>query len=81
MSESATLGYDIELDTRGLNCPLPILKTRKALNTMASGQLLHVLATDPGAVVDFAAFTAQTGHALVEEREEAGVYHFVLRKK
>ena len=73
--------YDVELDTSGLNCPLPILKTKKALNTMRSGQLLHVIATDPGSVIDFAAFSAQSGNELVEERAEANVFHFVLRRK
>lgn len=73
--------YDVELDTSGLNCPLPILKTKKTLNTMHSGQLLHVIATDPGSVVDFAAFAAQTGNALVEERQADGTFYFVLRKR
>ena len=73
--------YDVELDTSGLNCPLPILKTKKALNTMRSGQLLHVIATDPGSVVDFAAFAAQSGNDLVEERTEGEAFHFVLRRR
>ena len=55
-----------ELDARGLNCPLPILKTKKALSDMASGEVLRVIATDPGSVRDFAAFAKQTGHNLVD---------------
>jgi tRNA 2-thiouridine synthesizing protein A len=70
-----------EVDARGLNCPLPILRTKKALNDMASGQILKVLATDPGSVKDFEAFARQTGNTLLEQRQEAGVYHFVLRRK
>ena len=73
--------YDVELDTAGLNCPLPILKTKKALNTMQSGQLLHVVATDPGSVIDFAAFAAQSGNTLLEERQDGDRFHFVLRKR
>ena len=72
--------YDLELDTSGLNCPLPILKTKKALATMESGQLLYVIATDPASVLDFAAFSAKTGNALLESREERGRFYFVLRK-
>jgi tRNA 2-thiouridine synthesizing protein A len=71
---------DIELDTRGLNCPLPILKTKKALNTMTSGQTLCILATDTAAPLDFKAFASQTGHRLVEFSEADGVYRFVLQK-
>ena len=56
---------DRELDARGLNCPLPILRTKKALNEMAGGQTLHVVATDPGSVRDFQAFARQTGHASI----------------
>jgi len=81
MNDAYTPIYDVELDTSGLNCPLPILKTKKALNTMLSGQLLHVIATDPASQIDFEAFCAQTGHALIEEREENGKFYFVLRKK
>ena len=69
------------LDTSGLNCPLPILKAKKALNTLQSGQLLQVIATDPAASIDFAAYCAQTGHELVEERREAERTVFVLRKR
>lgn len=72
---------DRELDTRGLNCPLPILRTKKALNELGSGQVLKVLATDPGSVRDFQAFCKQTGHALLRSTEERGEFLFVLQKK
>lgn len=71
---------DQELDVRGLNCPLPILKTKKALNSMQSGQTIRILATDPASVLDFKAFSAQTGHPLLESSESGGVYTFVVKK-
>lgn len=71
---------DHELDVRGLNCPLPILKTKKALNTMTAGQTLHVLATDPGSVLDFKAFAVQSGNQLLENTETDGVFSFLLKK-
>jgi tRNA 2-thiouridine synthesizing protein A len=71
---------DQELDVRGLNCPLPILKTKKALNTMTSGQTLQVMATDPGAPIDFKAFARQTGNSLLEFKEANGEYSFLLQK-
>lgn len=71
---------DLELDVRGLSCPLPILKTKKAINTMASGQTVRVVATDRGSVLDFKAFSAQTGHELLESAEADGVYTFVIKK-
>ncbi|MFT3802741.1 MAG: sulfurtransferase TusA family protein [Burkholderiaceae bacterium] len=64
-----------EVDARGLNCPLPILKAKKALSTLASGQVLKVLATDPGSVRDFNAFARQTGNALVRVDESAQTIH------
>ena len=70
-----------EIDTRGLNCPLPILKAKKALADMGSGEVLKVIATDPGSVRDFQAFSKQTGHELLSATESAGEFHFVLRKK
>ena len=73
--------FDRELDVKGLNCPLPILRTKKALSEMISGQLLHVLATDPGAVKDFHAFARQTGNTLVESNEDGPVFEFVFRRK
>ena len=72
---------DRQLDVQGLNCPLPILRTKKALSEMISGQLLHVLATDPGAVKDFHAFARQTGNTLVESNEDGLVFEFVFRRK
>jgi TusA-related sulfurtransferase len=72
---------DQELDTRGLNCPLPILKAKKALSTMESGQLLKVLATDPGSVRDFQAFARQTGHTLVEPTSGEREFVHVLKRR
>lgn len=70
-----------ELDTRGLNCPLPILKAKKALADMASGEVLKVVATDPGSVRDFQAFARQTGHELVEQTTtEAEFTHYLRRR-
>ncbi len=69
-----------ELDARGLNCPLPILKAKKALKELAAGDTLKVMATDPGSVSDFAAFCRTTGNELVEQNQENGVYTYVIRK-
>ena len=68
------------LDARGLNCPLPILKAKKALQTVAAGGTLEILATDPGSVADFQAFARMTGHQLLEHDENSGVFRFVLKK-
>ena len=68
------------LDAKGLNCPLPILKAKKALKSVPNGGTLEILATDPGAVADFQAFCRTTGNELVEHDEEGGVYRFILRK-
>jgi len=70
-----------ELDTRGLNCPLPILKAKKALAEMESGQLLKVVATDPGSTRDFQAFARQTGNELVEQHAEADEFIHVLKRR
>lgn len=70
-----------EVDARGLNCPLPILRTKKALNDMATGELLRVLATDPASQRDFQAFSRQTGNTLIEQTESEGIYTFLLRRK
>lgn len=70
-----------ELDTRGLNCPLPILKAKKALAEMASGELLRVISTDPGSVRDFQAFARQTGNELVEQTSSAKDFAHVLRRR
>ena len=70
-----------EIDTRGLNCPLPILNAKKALADMASGQLLKVLATDSGSLRDFQAFAKQTGNELVEQQTVGEEYIHVLRRR
>ncbi|ADC63510.1 MULTISPECIES: sulfurtransferase TusA family protein [Allochromatium] len=72
--------FDQELDASGLNCPLPILRAKKTLNAMSSGQVLHVIATDPGSVKDFDAFAKQTGNELMESKEEGGKFHFLIKK-
>ncbi len=72
--------FDQELDASGLNCPLPILRAKKALTALNEGQVLHIIATDPGAVKDFEAFAKQTGNELVESREEGGKFHFLMKK-
>jgi len=79
--ESIMAEFDHELDARGLNCPLPILRAKKALNDLSGGQVLRILATDPGSVKDFEAFAQQTGNELVESKEANGEFHFLLRKK
>lgn len=71
---------DDELDTSGLSCPLPVLKAKKALASLQSGQTLRVIATDPASVQDFAAFCKQTGHGLLESHQTDGSFVFLLRK-
>ena len=73
--------FDKQLDARGLNCPLPILRTKKALTDMGSGQVLKILATDPGAVKDFQAFAKQTGNALLGSSNEGSEFVFFMKKK
>jgi tRNA 2-thiouridine synthesizing protein A len=70
---------DKTLDTRGLNCPLPVLKAKKAIGEVPKGGTLEVLATDPGSVADFEAFCKSTGNALVEQSESGGVYRFLIK--
>lgn len=70
-----------EIDTRGLNCPLPILKAKKALAEMVSGQLLKVVATDSGSLRDFQAFAKQTGNELVQQDTVGGEYIHILRRR
>lgn len=70
-----------EIDTRGLNCPLPILKAKKALSDMLSGELLRVVATDPGSMRDFQAFARQTGNELVEQNSSGDEFIHVLRRR
>ncbi len=72
--------FDQELDASGLNCPLPILRAKKALSSLSAGQILHIVATDPGAVKDFESFAKQTGNELVESREEGGKFYFLMKK-
>ena len=72
---------DKEIDTRGLNCPLPILRTKKALADVLSGQVLKVVATDPGSVKDFQTFSKQTGHTLLSHSEANGEFTFLMKKK
>ena len=69
------------VDARGLSCPLPIVRTAQAIRTVGSGDLIEVLATDAGSVKDFAAWSKTTGHELVEQSTDGGVYRFVLRRK
>lgn len=70
----------VELDARNLSCPLPILKTRKAMSALASGELLRVVATDPGSLSDMASFCNQTGNELVASSEAEGSFEFLIRK-
>ena len=69
-----------ELDARGLNCPLPILRAKKALNGMAAGEVLKIIATDPRSVKDFQAFATQTGNQLLDSSEVNSEFHFFLKK-
>ena len=72
--------FDQELDASGLNCPLPILRAKKSLAGMSAGQVLHIIATDPGSVKDFEAFSKQTGNELMESKEEGGKFFFLIKK-
>jgi tRNA 2-thiouridine synthesizing protein A len=71
---------DVTLDAKGLNCPLPILKAKKALKDVPAGGTLEVLSTDPGSVADFESFCKTTGNELLESGEEGGAYRFVIKK-
>jgi tRNA 2-thiouridine synthesizing protein A len=70
----------VTLDAKGLNCPLPILRAKKAMKDVPVGGILHVLATDPGAVKDFEAFCRATGHQMVDQSQESGVYTFNIKR-
>ena len=72
--------FDQQLDARGLNCPLPILRAKKALNGMDAGQILKIIATDPGSVKDFEAFANQTGNELMDSTENGGEFEFMMKK-
>ncbi len=71
---------DRTLDCRGLNCPIPVLKTKKAIDTMQLGQVLEMTATDPGSMPDMVAWSKQTGHELLDSRKENGLFIFLIRK-
>jgi tRNA 2-thiouridine synthesizing protein A len=73
--------FDKDLDVRGLNCPLPILRAKKALAELKSGKVLRVLATDPGSVKDFEAFARQTGNQLLSHEEADKIFTFFMKKK
>jgi len=73
--------FDQELDACGLNCPLPILRAKKALASLDSGQVLRIITTDPGAIKDFEAFSKQTGNELLETTEDGDKYQFLIKKK
>lgn len=75
------MDVDQELDLKGMNCPLPLLKAKQALSRMQSGQVIRVYATDPGSVRDFASFAKISGHILVASEEEHGVYIHTLQHK
>ncbi len=75
------MNFDKELDARGLNCPLPILRTKKTLAELTAGQVLKVIATDPGSVKDMQAFAKQTGNELLSSAEAGGEFMFFLKKK
>jgi tRNA 2-thiouridine synthesizing protein A len=72
--------FDSELDASGLNCPLPILRAKKAISALQAGQTLKIIATDPGSVKDFEAFCKQTGNELVSSGEENGKFAFLIKK-
>lgn len=77
----AVIPVDREVDARGLNCPLPILRAKKALNDLASGQVLRILTTDPGAERDFEAFARQTGNSLLQVEQRDGERAFYLKRR
>jgi len=72
--------FDQELDARGLNCPLPILRAKKSIAALGAGQVLRIVATDPGSVKDFEAFCKQTGHTLLSSAQSEGAFEFLIRK-
>ena len=72
--------FDKELDTSGLNCPLPIIKAKKEINSMDAGQVLHVISTDPGAVMDFESFASQTGNEILSSDSMDNKFFFMIKK-
>lgn len=81
LPDPASVAFDKSIDTSGLNCPLPILRAKKALTDMASGTVLEVISTDPGSTRDFQAFCRQTGHALLAQPVVGDKFHHYLRRK
>ncbi|MFT5644320.1 MAG: tRNA 2-thiouridine synthesizing protein A [Janthinobacterium sp.] len=79
--DNEIMGFDKELDARDLNCPLPILKAKKALSELESGQVLRIMATDPGSVRDFQAFAKQTGNALLSHEQHGREFIFLMQRK
>jgi tRNA 2-thiouridine synthesizing protein A len=79
--QEIAMNFDKELDARGLNCPLPILRTKKALNDMQSGQVLKIVATDPGSVKDLQAFAKQTGNELLSQADANKEFTFYMKRK
>ena len=79
--ENAMSEFDNEINCEGLNCPLPILKTKKAIDGMLSGQILKMTSTDPGSVSDMDSWTKRTGNNLVSHAEDSGVHTFIIKKK
>lgn len=77
---SEQIKYDQTLDAKGLNCPLPVLKAKLALNKMQAGEILHVEATDPHSIIDFEAYCARTGHEIILTRDADGVFEFFIRR-
>lgn len=75
------MNFDKELDAKGLNCPLPILRCKKSLNDMTTGQVLKIIATDPGAIKDFEAFAKQTGNELLSSAQAGAEFTFFMKKK
>lgn len=76
-----SMEFQKEVDASGLNCPLPILRAKKALAEMQSGEVLHIIATDPGSGRDFSAFAKQTGNELLDTREDGKTFHFWMRRR
>ncbi|MDP8306178.1 MAG: sulfurtransferase TusA family protein [Candidatus Chlorobium antarcticum] len=77
----SAIASSVELDCKGLNCPLPILKTKKTIDGMQSGEVLKMMATDPGSVSDMASWANRTGNEVVEHEEAAGIHIFYIKKK
>ena len=80
VTQQTALAYDEDLDAKGLNCPLPVLRTKVVLNRMKPGQVLRVEATDPHAIIDFEAYCARTGHELLRTNQSDGVIEFFIRR-